>query len=202
MLNVFTLANGRLFQHDIDSLEELRDLRPVWIDLDAPSPEEKLWVEQVYQFAFPTDAVDDDLEESARFYEEEGGALHIRCDFLVAHEEEPRTVRAAFVLNQPSASGRGEGVLFSIHQEDVPAFRLVRLRARRAVGLVENAKEVLLKLFDADAEYSADTLEGIYDELEKAGKADRVGFKELAAVGAEKARKVRIFRSTGEQVDA
>jgi magnesium transporter len=26
---------------------------------------------------------------------------------------------------------------------------------------------VLLKLFDADAEYSADTLEGIYDELEK-----------------------------------
>ena len=34
------------------------------------------------------------------------------------------------------------------------------------------------------------------------GKADRVGFKELAAAGAEKARKVRIFRSTGEQVDA
>ena len=40
--------------------------------------------------------------------------------------------------------------------------------ARRAPGLIEDAKEVLLKLFDADAEYSADTLEGIYDELEKA----------------------------------
>ena len=39
--------------------------------------------------------------------------------------------------------------------------------ARRAPGLIEDAKEVLLKLFDADAEYSADTLEGIYDELEK-----------------------------------
>ena len=36
-----------------------------------------------------------------------------------------------------------------------------------ASGLIEDAKEVLLKLFDADAEYSADTLEGIYDELEK-----------------------------------
>ena len=40
------------------------------------------------------------------------------------------------------------------------------MRARRAPGLIEDAKEVLLKLFDADAEYSADTLEGIYVELE------------------------------------
>jgi len=61
-------------------------------------------------------------------------------------------------------------VLFSIHDEDVPVFRLLRLRARRAPGLIEDAKDVLLKLFDADAEYSADTLEGIYDELEKVSK--------------------------------
>jgi magnesium transporter len=62
------------------------------------------------------------------------------------------------------------GVLFSIHDEDVPVFRLLRLRARRAPGLLEDAKAVLLKLFDADAEYSADTLENIYDKLEIAGK--------------------------------
>ena len=48
--------------------------------------------------------------------------------------------------------------------------RALRLRARRAPGLIEDAKEVLLKLFDAAAEYSADTLEGIYDELEKSSK--------------------------------
>jgi magnesium transporter len=60
--------------------------------------------------------------------------------------------------------------LFSVHDEDVPVFRLLRMRARRAPGLIEDDKDVLLKLFDADAEYSADTLEGIYDELEKASK--------------------------------
>jgi magnesium transporter len=49
-------------------------------------------------------------------------------------------------------------------------FRLLRLRARRAPGLIEDAKDVLLELFSADAEYSADTLEGIYDELEKVSK--------------------------------
>ena len=44
------------------------------------------------------------------------------------------------------------------------------MRARRAPGLIEDAKEVLLKLFDADAEYSADTLEGIYDDLENVSR--------------------------------
>jgi magnesium transporter len=116
--------------------------------------------------------MDEDIEESARFYEEDNGDLHIRSDFLIAGggDDEPTTVRVAFVLNLLNTSLKSHGVLFSIHDEDVPVFRLLRLRARRAPGLIEDAKEVLLKLFDADAEYSADTLEGIYDELEKVSK--------------------------------
>ncbi len=58
-------------------------------------------------------------------------------------------------------------MLFSIREEDIPVFRLLRMRARRAPGLIEDAKEVLLSLFDTDVEYSADTLEGIYDDLKK-----------------------------------
>ena len=34
------------------------------------------------------------------------------------------------------------------------------------------------------------------------GKADRVGFKVLAAQVGQEARKVRIYRSNGEQIDA
>ena len=168
MLNIFTLANGRLVQEEIESLEELSRFRPIWVDLEAPTPEEKRWVKQYYDLSIPEDAMDEDIEESARFYEEDNGDLHIRSDFLIADEDEPRTVRVAFILNLLNASLKSHGVLFSIHDEDVPVFRLLRLRARRAPGLIEDAKEVLLKLFDADAEYSADTLEGIYDELEKA----------------------------------
>ena len=45
MLNVFTLANGRLFQEEIESAEELAQslahVQPVWVDLEAPSLEEK-----------------------------------------------------------------------------------------------------------------------------------------------------------------
>ncbi|MDN4591988.1 magnesium and cobalt transport protein CorA [Xenophilus aerolatus] len=169
MLNIFTLANGRLVQEEIEALEELSKFQPIWVDLESPTLDEKRWVKQYYGLSIPEDVTDDDIEESARFYEEDNGDLHVRSDFLIADADEPRNVRVAFILNQHNAELKSRGVLFSIHDEDVPVFRLLRMRARRAPGLIEDAKEVLLKLFDADAEYSADTLEGIYDELEQAG---------------------------------
>ena len=162
MLNVFTLANGRLAQEEIESLDALAQalslVQPVWVDLDAPTPQEKGWIAQHFGVTIPDDAVDDDLEESARFYEEDNGELHIRSDFLIDDDEAPRNVRVAFILFK--------NVLFSIHGEELPVFRLLRLRARRIPALIEDAKDVLLKLYDADAEYSADALEGIYDSLE------------------------------------
>ncbi|WP_431100559.1 magnesium/cobalt transporter CorA [Roseateles noduli] len=168
MLNVFTLDNGRLkggmVQEEIATAAELlartddgRD--PVWVDLESPTPEEKDWIRERFGLVIPEDIVDEDLEESARFYEEDNGELHIRSDFLIDDMEAPRNVRVAFILFN--------NVLFSVHNEDLPVFRLLRLRARRIPALIEDAKDVLLKLYDADAEYSADVLEGIYDNLEK-----------------------------------
>ncbi|ALT79946.1 MULTISPECIES: magnesium/cobalt transporter CorA [unclassified Roseateles] len=163
MLNVFTLDNGRLkgglFQEEIETAEDLAQSRPVWVDLEDPSAEEKGWIRDRFGLVIPEDIVDEDLEESARFYEEDNGELHIRSDFLIDDDEAPRNVRVAFILYN--------NVLFSIHREDLPVFRLLRLRARRIPALIEDAKDVLLKLYDADAEYSADVLEGIYDKLEK-----------------------------------
>jgi magnesium transporter len=159
MLNVFTLANGRLIQEEIDDPGALAHVSPVWVDMEAPTPAEKGWVQARFGLIIPDNIVDDDLEESARFYEEDNGELHIRSDFLIDDGETPRNVRVAFILHHK--------VLFSVHAEDLPVFRLLRLRARRIPALIEDAKDVLLKLYDADAEYSADALESIYDELEK-----------------------------------
>jgi magnesium transporter len=197
MLNVFTLANGRLFQEEIESAAALADVRPVWVDLESPSAEEKRWIEGRFGLRIPDDAVDDDIEESARFYEEDNGELHIRSDFLIDGdpEAEPaRSVRVAFILK--------EGVLFSVHGEDLPVFRLLRLRARRIPALIEDAKDVLLKLYDADAEYSADALEGIYDQLEavsarvlKDDVNDSMAAEALGAIAREEDLNGRIRRN-------
>ncbi|HMN22565.1 MAG TPA: magnesium/cobalt transporter CorA [Ottowia sp.] len=202
MLNVFTLSNGRLFQEEIESLEELSRFQPIWVDLEDPTPDEKRWVRQYFGLAIPEDAIDDDIEESARFYAEDNGELHIRTDFLMADPDEPRQVRVAFIINVSNASSLGHGVLFSIHDETVPAFRLLRMRARRMPGLLDDAKDVLLALFDGDTEYCADTLEGVYDELEGASRkvlsdnvTDDVASEVLAAIARQEDMNGRIRRN-------
>ena len=199
MLNVFTLANGRLFQEEIESLAALSHVQPVWVDLDAPTAEEMGWIAQHFGLTTPADAVDDDLEESARFYEEDNGELHIRSDFLIDGDDGPggklaRNVRVAFILHQQ--------VLFSVHAEDLPVFRLLRLRARRIPALIEDAKDVLLRLYDADAEYSADALEGIYDHLEQVSAGvlkqdvdDRAAGAALTAIARQEDLNGRIRRN-------
>ena len=203
MLNIITLSNGRLVQEEIDSLEELSQYRPIWVDLDDPTPEERRWVRQYYGLQIPEDAIDDDIEESARFFEEDNGELHIRSDFLAdVGEDEPHSVRAAFILNLVNDDLRSKGVLFSIHEEDIPAFRLLRLRARRMPGLIEDSREVLLRLFDGDVEYSADALEGAQDALEevsakvlKGDVSDEVASEVLATIARQENLNGMIRRS-------
>ncbi len=194
MLNVFTLAHGRLIQVEIDSAAALAGLRPIWVDLETPTPEEKGWISARFGITISNDIVDDDLEESARFYEEDNGELHIRSDFLIDDGETPRNVRVAFILH--------DNVLFSVHGEDLPVFRLLRMRARRIPALIEDAKDVLLKLYDADAEYSADALEGIYDNLERVSARvlkedvdDAAAGEALSAIAREEDLNGRIRRN-------
>ncbi len=202
MLNIFTLANGRLFQEEIESLEELTKFQPIWVDLESPTPEEKAWIKQHYSLSIPDDAMDEDIEESARFYAADNGDLHIRSDFLIEDSAESRTERVAFILNLNNDALKSKGVLFSIHDEDVPVFRLLRMRARRLPGLIEDSRDVLLKLFDADAEYSADALEGVHDALEHiSGKVlsgevtDEVAGEVLATIAKEEDLNGRIRRN-------
>ena len=119
-------AEARRVQEEIEALEELSKFQPIWVDLESPTVEEKRWIKQYYGLSIPEDAMDEDIEESARFYEEDNGELHIRSDFLIDDDENPRSVRVAFILNQHNTELRSRGVLFSIHDEDVPVFRLLR----------------------------------------------------------------------------
>jgi magnesium transporter len=163
MINLFVLQNGRLSQEQVEDRNELlKHVNPIWIDVIDPEEEELLWIKEAFGVLLPE--LDDlgDLEASARYFEADDGHMHIRTDFLLDEEETSRNVRVAFVMTKQ--------VLFSIHDEDLPVFRLVRLRARLRPGSVSNAKDVLLDLYSTDAEYSADALEEVYENLEQAGK--------------------------------
>jgi magnesium transporter len=178
MINLFVLQNGRLSQEQVEDRNELlQHVNPIWIDVIDPEEEELIWIKEAFGVHLPE--LDDlgDLEASARYFEADDGHMHIRTDFLLDEEETSRNVRVAFVMTKQ--------VLFSIHDEDLPVFRLVRLRARLRPGSVSNAKDVLLDLYSTDAEYSADALEEVYENLEQAGKrvlSDDISDKDAAEV--------------------
>ena len=160
MINVFVLQNGRLNQVPIDSREDLVNAEPVWVDLTDPTDDERLWVKTIYGVTLPGEDEVKDIEASARYYEAENGDLHLRTDFLLEEDDGPsRVVTVAFILARK--------MLFSVHTDDLPVFRLVRMRARSRPGSIADYMDVLLDLYATDAEYSADALEGIYQSLEE-----------------------------------
>ncbi|MGO0791286.1 magnesium/cobalt transporter CorA [Herbaspirillum seropedicae] len=159
MINVFVLQNGRLSQVNIDSRTDLEQAAPVWVDLTEPNDEERAWVKSIYGVTLPDEDEFSDIEASARYFEAENGDLHLRTDFLFEGDDDSSsTMTVAFIL--------ARDILFSVHAEDLPVFRLVRMRARSRPGSIGDYRDVLLDLYETDAEYSADALEGIYQKLE------------------------------------
>ena len=167
----------------------------MWVDLDEPESWELAWVEDRLGVAVPADALGEDLEESAGFdEEEEDGGLHLRTAFLVMDDTGAQTMRVAFILHGKR--------LISVHRADSAVFRLLRMRARRMPGLVDDGPDALLALLMTDAEYSADALEGVYLVLEnisqtivRPGATDANAAEALAGIALQEDRSGRIRRN-------
>jgi len=161
-VKAFELVEGRLREIPINSRDDLARAKPIWIDLVAPAFEDRIWVGDIFDIDLPDPEKLGDLESSARFYMEENGAIHLHSDFLLDKETSSHNVAVAFILHHD--------ILFSIRKEELPVFRLQRLRALSQPHYVTGSKDVLLDLYAADVEYSADALEDVYRGLESVGK--------------------------------
>ena len=161
-LNAFELHDGRLRQVKVTNKADFANLKPIWVDLVAPSAEMRFWVGEFFGLDLPDPDSLTDLEASARFYVEDNGEIHLHSDFLLDSDGETQNVAVAFILHKD--------ILFSVRKEELPVFRLQRLRARTQPGYVTEGKDVLLDLYAADAEYSADVLEDVYAEFESVSK--------------------------------
>jgi len=160
-VKAFDLKEGRLHEISINTAQDLLETKPIWIDLVAPTFEDRIWVGDIFGIDFPDPDKLSDLESSARFYVEENGEIHLHSDFLLDKDDVSRNVVVAFILYKD--------ILFSIRKEELPIFRLQRLRALSQPDYVSGARDVLLDLYAANAEYSAEALEDVYLALELVG---------------------------------
>ena len=193
-IRVFDLYEGRLRQIPIETKDDLASANPIWIDLVMPEDEQIAWARDIFGVNLPNPKELTDLESSARFYIEDNGEVHLHSDFLLDRKDESRNVAVAFILKNAT--------LFSVRNKELPVFRLQRLRARTEFGVVSEAKDVLLDLYAAEVEYSANALEDVYTELEAVGRqvfrsqmTDDEAANILAAIAEEEDLNGRIRRN-------
>ncbi|MCD6061795.1 MAG: corA [Moraxellaceae bacterium] len=160
MLMAFTLHKGLLEQVAINAASDLLP-QVIWVDAIAPTDEERGWLSEAYGQELPT--IDDlyEIEATSRFYENEHG-LHISSYFLNYADENSENMSAAFVFN-------GER-LFTLREEELAAFRLFRLRARKGLVNLTNSKSIMLGLCETKVENLADIVERIAADLEKTSR--------------------------------
>jgi magnesium transporter len=193
-IKAFELFEGRMREIPLNTQDDLVNAKPIWVDLVDPTFEERTWVGDAYGIELPDPDRVSDLESSARFYVEENGDIHLRSDFLLDKEDVSRNVGVNFILHHD--------ILFSVRKEELPVFRLQRLRAFSQPHYVSDARDVLLDLYAADVEYSADALEDIYQGLERVGShvlskqmTDEEAARMLSDIGQEEDLNGRIRRN-------
>lgn len=176
----FELVDGRLRQVPIGSRRDLEGVRPIWLDLVNATNAERAYVGEHFGLELPNPGEVTDLEVSSRFHVEENDEIHLHSNFLLDREGNSRTVPVVFILHA--------GILFSVRNQELPVFRRQRRRARAQPGYVSDCNDLLLDLYGADVEYSADSLEDIYATLGKVGRqvlSDDISDQEAAEILAE-----------------
>lgn len=157
MLSAFKLDNGLLSRLELDDSDDLTS--SLWVDLVEPEDEERERVQHELGQSLATRPELDDIEASARFFEDEDG-LHIHSFFYFEDtEDHAGNSTVAFTIR--------DGRLYTLRERELPAFRLYRMRARSQRMGEGNAYELLLDLFETKIEQLADEIENVYSDLEK-----------------------------------
>ena len=161
-INVYALIEGRLTNIPIAGRKDLEGTKPIWVDLINSSKAERVFVGPHFGLELPDPIEATDLEVSARFHVEENDDIHLHSNFLLDREGDSKSIPVAFILHG--------GILFSLRNEELSVFRHQRRRALTQPGYVTDCVDLLLDLYGADVEVSADSLENIYAKLGVVGR--------------------------------
>lgn len=162
MIHLFHIVQDCLRHCQAESAADLATEGIVWVDVVAPTEEELGWIRGVFHIAAETPEEAEDIEASARIYEE-GGSLYLRADFMSGRQQGYEIVPAQLAINGNR--------LITLHEADVPIIRLMRMRNRDRDATHVGAMDLLVNLYARDVEYSADVLEAIHAELKEVGSA-------------------------------
>jgi magnesium transporter len=132
-----------------------------WIDLAEPTDEERALISSLVPHQLPEGDDADEIEASTRSFMDEEG-IHLSTLFLHWVEGRPENTSVTLVF--------ADGRLITVHDRDVPAIRLMRIRARRQPHLLNDPLGLFAGLFETAVLDLGDTLQELYRDLEETSK--------------------------------
>ena len=156
MINAYALHDGKFQSLPVSELSNTLQVA-MWIDLTAPTDDERQVIETLYEQPLPTSKEVREIEASARVNEGED-SLHIYSFFFQEEDHRATTRAVAFTIK--------DNCIITLHDHPIPLFRLMRRRARHELDLIRDPLSVLLALFELKIEQLADQLEATHLALE------------------------------------
>lgn len=156
MLDAYRLEKHRLIRIEQEDLPQSLS-EAIWVQLVEPTAEELESLQTLYHFPFPTIDEIEGLEASSHYevYEE---ALQFNTLFLHKVGGIPRNTNVAMILCEKR--------LICICARELPAFRLLRMRAHRDPTVISDPESIVLNLMEIKVDDLADILEEAGRQLE------------------------------------
>ena len=158
MINIFIRRNGLIVRESLHlSDEKVKILQEhdkiLWIDLFQPSSEEVNYISYTYNLEVPTKEEREEIEQSARYWED-SGSITINTYFLVRSlEAELRNETITFLLCK--------NILFTLRYSEFRVFDEIQQIVLATPKVFEDGFDLLGKIFEIRVEKDADLLESV-----------------------------------------
>jgi len=161
MLRAYIRQDERLVAMDVDAAEPPNFAgSAVWYNLTDPTKAEDDFVESCLGIDIPTRAEMDDIEPSARLYNEDGAEFMTITALYNSDSDEPQKTPITFVLRNNQ--------LVTVRYADPKPFRLFeRLVTRPTNNTYTSGERVMLGLIEAIIDRLAQLLETTGDEIDQ-----------------------------------
>ena len=179
MLRAFTRnGNQLMLSAELPAAVEAEGFRPVWFDLVNPTTDEDKLVEERVGIKIPTREEMQEIEVSARLYQEDGAEFMTITAVTQLDTEEPVTSPITFVLKG--------NTLISVRYAEPKAFTNYALRAQKPAAVAcANGEQIMMGLIEALFDRMADALERVGADID--GISRQVFRKKPGAKSAPKA---------------
>jgi magnesium transporter len=133
---------------------------PLWIDLFKPTPQEERLVEQLLEISLPSRGEMQDIEVSARLYQESGAEFMTVTVVTASDSDEPSLTPLTFVL-------KGD-TLVTVRLTDPPIFKAFARRAQKPNEVpCGTGEQIMLGLLESLSDHMAEVLEKVAVDVDQ-----------------------------------